>query len=302
MAQYFTGRRKAGEQFEVKVSDHKKVLCTVFKLWEERPGYECACGQKRKITVEKTWGISKKVSETIESTLESSLGVEGVASLKSEITGTTSHEVEWTYHETETEEFECNAPQCGCHQVRIAQLVYEYDLLCYERGWIFRRDVWDRKWAKTIPERTQLISSWDDTTEHDPRCKDCKPKEIPAFDGRLSIDFGRLCIHPQYAMNASQLKIRVGKVGISYPVRSYHNTTRALEEGGLVMTFPRDFIDPPLLYLSGLDGKEVKGKVRVYSDSGTGPAKFEAPIDLEKFMVTQGFGQEEIQGGLQTTK
>ena len=53
---------------------------------------------------------------------------------------------------------------------------------------------------------------------------------------------------------------------------------------------------------SGLDGKEVKGKVRVYSDSGTGPARFEAPIDLEKFMVTQGFGQEEIASGIQSTK
>jgi hypothetical protein len=34
-------------------------------------------------------------------------------------------------------------------------------------------------------------------------------------------------------------------------------------------------VDPPLLYLSGLEGKEVKGKARVYSDSGTGPARFE---------------------------
>jgi hypothetical protein len=293
VAQYFTGRRKVGEQFEVKISGHKKLLCTVSKLWEDRPGYECACGQKRKIIVEKTWGISKKVSETIESTLESSLGVEGVATLKSEIKGTTNHEVEWTYHETQTEEFECNAPQCGCHEVRIAQLVFEYELVCYERGRIFHRDVWDRRWEKTIPELTQLISSWDDTTEYDPRCKDCKPKEVPAFDGRLSIDFGRLCIHPPYEMNPNELKIRVGKVGISYPMVSYHNTARVLEEGGLVMTILRDFIDPPLLYLSGLEGKEVKGTARVYSDSGTGPARFDAPIDLEKYMVVRGFGEEE---------
>jgi hypothetical protein len=293
VAQYFTGRRKVGEQFEVKISSHKKLLCTVFKLWEDRPGYECACGQKRKITVEKTWGISKKVSETIESTLESSFGADGVASLKSEIKGTTNHEVEWTYHEMQTEEFECKAPECGCHEVRIAQLVYEYELVCYERGRIFHRDVWDRRWEKTIPELTQSISSWDDTTEYDPRCKDCKSKEVPAFDGRLSIDFGRLCMLPPYEMNPNELKIRVGKVGISYPMVSYHNTARVLEDGGLVMTFPRDFIDPPLLYLSGLEGKEVKGRVRVYSDSGTGPARFDAPIDLEKYTVVRGFGEEE---------
>ncbi len=156
MAQYFTGRKRVADQFEIVVSDRRKVFCTVFALWEDIPGYECACGQTLEISVEKSWGVSKKDSYAIESTLKSSLGLEGVASLKSEIRATTKHEVEWDYHETKTEKYKCKSPKCGSNEVRVAQLVYEYELLCYERARFLRKANWDMRWAKTILERTPV--------------------------------------------------------------------------------------------------------------------------------------------------
>src|SRR5580704_6132092 len=53
-ARYFTGRRQIGEQFTVDISSHKKLLCKIFMFWEDRPGYKCACAQKKKITAEKS--------------------------------------------------------------------------------------------------------------------------------------------------------------------------------------------------------------------------------------------------------
>jgi hypothetical protein len=182
-------------------------------LWEDKPGYECACGQGKKITVEKSWGVSKKVSEIVETKLKSSLGVEGVSSLESEIKAATHREIEWSYHETETEEYDCHAPECGSHEVRIAQLMYEYELEFYERGWIFRSDVWDRKFGWTIPERTKAITSWDDVSDYDERCKDCKKRPSPEFNGRLSINLGQLCLLAPFKMDEKELRIRIGKSG-----------------------------------------------------------------------------------------
>jgi hypothetical protein len=297
MARYFTGRRQIGEQFTVNISSHKKLLCRIFMFWEDRPGYECACAQKKKITAEKSWGLSKKMSEMIETKLKSSLGVEGISSLESEIKTATHREVEWSYHETETEEYDCNAPECGSHEVRIAQLVYEYEVELYERGWIFRSDVWDRKDKWIIPERTKSITSWDNVNDYDERCKGCKAQPSPEFIGRLSINLGRLCLLAPFKMDEKELRIRIGKIGISYPMLSYHNTARALEERGLPITLKRDYIDPPLLFLAELESEELPGTARVYLDAGTGPVIFEAPVDLGQFSVIHDILRERSGSG-----
>lgn len=291
MAHYFIGRQKIGEPFEAAVSSHRKVLCTIFKRWVEKESYECNCGVPGAFKVTKTWGVSQKESEVIENAVGSSIGVKGVAELKSSIKVTSGHEVQWTYTKAEEMSYTCEPPECGSKDLTIYQLAYEYDLVGYHRGYLFKANVWDRKWARTVVEELASYSSVPDTIEYDERCKNCSPKPSPEYDGRLSVDLGPLSLLVPYKLNKEALDIRVGKFGVRYPVLSYENTVRAVEGGSLTITLQRDHIDPPLLFLSGLEGELVEGRARVYWDQVTGRLNLEQGINLQNYEAVQIIGR-----------
>jgi hypothetical protein len=78
---------------------------------------------------------------------------------------------------------------------------------------------------------------------------------------------------------------------------SYHHTASALEGRGLPIILKRDYIDPPLLFLSELKSEELPGNARLYSDAGTGPAMFDAPIDLDKMSIISNIIRERSGSG-----
>jgi hypothetical protein len=200
--------------------------------------------------------------------------------LKSSIKASCGREVQWTYTKAEEQSYVFNAPKCGSKSLTLYQLTYEYDLVGYHRGYLFKSSVWDRKWARTIPEELPFYSAVPDSIEYSEFCKDCEPKPSPEYDGRLSIDLGPLSLLVPYKLSEKSLDVRVGKFGIRYPVLNYENTVRAMKDGSLTITIQRDHIDRPLLFLSGLKEDVLEGRARVYWDQVTGQPQLERAISL----------------------
>jgi hypothetical protein len=295
MSHYFVGRLNLGEPLEVRISGHKKVRCAIFQRWLEKQTYECSCGLSSPFKVTKTWGISQKESELLENTIGSSIGKKGIAELKSSIKSTLGREVEWTYTKAEEMSFVCEAPECGRREITVYQLVNEFELVEYSRGYLFKKNVWDRTRARMITEELASYSSTQDTLEYDERCKNCEAKASPEFDGRLSLDFGPLCLLVPYKINRQQLDMRLGKFGVKFPVLDYDGTFEAMQNTGLTITLRRDFIDPALIFLSGLSGKEFEGQARIYWDEGTLPATMaQAPIKLKEYTAIQEIESKQI--------
>jgi len=270
MSHYFEGRRQIGEPFELGVSGRRKVRCTIYQRWVEKEHYECHCGLSLPVKVTKAHGISQTDSESFESSVGSKIGVKDLAELSSKIKVVSGHEVQWTYSKAEEMSFTCDAPQCGCKVVSVSQLVQEYEFVVYVHGFLFKRNVWDMEWTRTLPQELPFYSAIQDALEYDARCKDCDEKSSPEFDGRFSLDLGVLSLRVPYKMSKDQLDVRVGKYGLRYPVENYVEAVMAFSSRtGVAFTIETRFVDPPLLYLSGLTGKYAKGLARIYESAGT---------------------------------
>ena len=270
MSDYFIGRRQIDDPFDIGVSGHKMVRCTIFQRWVEKERYECACGLSIPVKVTKTRGISETDSESLESSIGSKIGVKDVAELQSKIKAISGHEIQWTYTKAEEMSFTCDAPACGCKKVTVNQLVQDYDLVVYVRGYLFKRKVWDIDWARTLTEELGAYSATQDVLEYDERCKGCKQKTSPEFDGRLSLDIGTLSLLVPYKMTQENLDVRIGKYGLRFPVLDYGDTIMAFQSGtGIAITLESRFVDPALQFLAGLTGTRYAGKARIYQDEVT---------------------------------
>jgi len=209
--------------------------------------------------VTRTWGVSQKESEEFESAVESSLGAEAIGHLKSSIKASSNHEMELTYSKSEEMSYECAAPSCGCCSLRVSQMVYDYEFICYTRGFWFNKDVWDREWSRTLREALPYYSGIPDEQEYDPRCKGCKEQRSPAYDGRLSLNFGNLSLFVPYKINDSGLvaQIEGHALGICDP----NDIGKASYQVSLLSSF----IHPALLFLGGLpEGELLTGRARIY--------------------------------------
>jgi len=216
----------------------------------------------------------------LESTIGGSIGKEGIAQLKSEIKDTSGREVEWTFTKAEEMAYRCEPPRCGCKEIRIFQLIYEYDLVGYRRGgWIFRNDYWDIEWGpETLREETSSYSSMAGTTKYDPRCKECGEEHSPEYDGRISFDLGPLCLLVPYKMNQQGLTMSIGKFGLQFGINDYERVFSGLSNRGLTIEFASELIDKPLLFLSGLGpAGRLEGNARFYSDLVAGRESKSAP-------------------------
>jgi len=293
MPHFFVGRQTIGEPFEVPVSNHTKIRCQIFQRWKQKETYECSCGLTVPFKVTRTWGVSEKDTETLEASLGGSIGAKDIAQIKSRIATTSGHEIEWTYSRAQEMNFTCDPPACGRKEIRIYQLVYEYEMCGYSRGYLFKRHVWDLEWTWTMSEELSSYSCTCDTSEFDDRCGEkCKanPKPSPEFDGRLSLDLGPLSLRIPYKMEATKMQTRIGAYGIDISVADQKRYLDRLEKDGVTLRLGNKFIDPVLLFLSGLKGDEFEGNLKIYTDAvATSQEILEEKIVLQDYLI-EGLG------------
>src|ERR1035437_9331717 len=268
MAHYFGDRRKIRDTFWVVMkSGREKIECTIFERWAFEKSEVCYCGVEGTIKVSKSRGISQTTSTTIESTIEGSIGPLGLAQLKSAIKTSLGCEVNWRKAESEEASFPCKPPKCGRSETTIYQLIRDYELAGYSRGFLFRKNVWDRKWAYIVPEETGSYAGVPDFVEWDERCK-CSPRASPDFDGRLSVDLGTLSLLLPYQLTPDGIKIRISNLVVSFPFFKHSAAVGALEHG-LNITVERSFLPPALVFLGSLAGMTFEADARIYRDAGT---------------------------------
>jgi hypothetical protein len=269
MAHYFPDRRIIRELFKIDiVPDKLYVQCAIYERFEFRANLPCTCGQKTSKKFSKTQGVSTKISATIATFVEGSLGVAGLAQLKTSIQATLGAEVNWSESRTEETNFECAPPKCGSCDLTIYQLVREHELAIYRKGGgIFRPGFWDKKWSGTIPEEVESYAEVPDCLEWDDKCK-CPPRHLNAdYDGRVSVDFGDICILAPYKFTDEGIKIRLAKLVVSFPFYKYADAVTTLLTG-LTMTFQRSFLPKEALFLGNLQGESYAANVRFYRDPG----------------------------------
>ncbi|HKB68287.1 MAG TPA: hypothetical protein VKC61_20670 [Pyrinomonadaceae bacterium] len=267
MAHYFPGRRQVGDKIQLNLDSGKARLdCCIFEYWlDNMPGCAVYCGDEVPIEVVKTVGITTKSSETLESTVEGSIGVTGLTQLKSQLKGVVGHEVSWTRTVSTKMTFTGKAPKCGKDELTIYQLVREYELSYFRRGsWPFRSNVWDHKWTKTIIEETEKYDSIPDKTEYDERCG-CETKESPDYDGRLCFDFDNLSLRVPYKLTLEGFNVRIAEHVISFTFSDYAAGMRGLDHK-LSISIATAVIPPALKFLGGIEGTEIDGVMYKYVD------------------------------------
>ncbi len=269
MAEYYPGRRTIRTVFEIPIQKDKiKVLCAIYERWEFRRGFDCKCGNKVTLKLAKTEGLSAGASATLQGSIESSLGVSGIASLKTSLQATVGITVNWSQSQTEEFTYECDPPRCGTCDITIYQLIREYDLSIYKRGGLFKNGVWDRKTGASIPELTGYYTEVTDRVEQSEKCK-CPPAETKAdYDGRVSIDFGSICLLAPYRITSKGIDIRIARQVISFPFLEYHTAVSSLETG-LRMRFEGSFLPAETIFYGRLEGDSFEAIVRVYRDPGS---------------------------------
>ncbi len=272
MAAYYTGHREIRKPFWIDIEKDKlKVQCAIYERWQFRESGTCYCGKSAPVKYSKQNGISETTSRTIKATIETTLGLGGVAQLKSGIEGALGHEINWSQGETREFSSECTSPQCGRSELAIYELVRDYDLVIYRRGFhIFRSNVWDIRPPCTITEMTGRYAAVEcEHVEWDESCHCPLPEREGDYDGRLSIDLGALDILAAYGIEGGRLKVRIMDKVVTFPLHDPARAAASLQRG-VRITIESSFLHPALMFFGDIpDGASLDAAARIYRDAGT---------------------------------
>jgi len=268
MAKYFCGRRQVG-QFEKLVENGRgRIDCEIFEEWVDIDLSTTAyCGAGGSCVVERSVGLSEKVVHTLKSVIEASIGIKDLLSLKSQVEETIGREVNWSVTDKATKTFTYNAPKCGRYTLVIYELTRIYVLTYYRKKLItFGKDVWTKKWSRTLPERTNNHDGFPDYEEYHEACNCPGKKESPPPDGYISFDMGRISFRAPYRLTDSGFAFHVGEKKFEFT--SDNHSARDLDYG-FSATIPASMVPEPLLFLGEVTAQKIEGRIQKYVEQET---------------------------------
>lgn len=251
MAVYFSGRKQVGS---FSVHPHKRAVlsCQIFERWEDiECGSTARCGAPGSIEVKKEVGLSQRSYETINSSIAGSIGIEGLASLKSKITETIGREANWSVAETTTKTFAFQSPKCGRRTETIYQLVREYEL-SYRREKRFSTEAWER----LIRELVQCHDAVPEIDPFDEACN-CPPPPRRSYDGRLLVDMGEISMRVSFRRTAEGILINFGRETCRFEDRGdeeFHGTV------------PTSSLPESLLFLGNIQVDRIEAMFALYEE------------------------------------
>lgn len=286
MAVYFSGRKFIGESSQSFNSGRARVDIRVFERWDDMDISSIGrCGEPATCKVEKAEGLSDKSIQTLKGVIESTLGVEGLAAVKSQIENIVGREVQWNRSITVTKNFNYPSPKCGRAVITIYELRREYEVTYLElRRHLFRNDVWDKKWTRILRQETNKHDGLSDIEEYDELCN-CPDVKHAEYDGRLCFDLGNLSFRAPFRLKEGGFDVQIFYRVVSFTFSESASSIRALEEG-ITITIPTEIIPDVLKFLGDIEEEEVEARVFKYVDSG------EPHVSIGEMM--QSVGDEQV--------
>jgi hypothetical protein len=280
MAGYFRGVRDV-HRFTMDWEGGKGLIeCAVSEQWTDiDTGTTVRCGETGSCTVTATVGLSEQYSNTLESSIEGSLGVTGIAQLKTNIKTATGTVVNWSRGATRSQTFNLTAPKCGRNSLSVYQLERIYDLT-YRRSsapW-FRSEprIWHLKWARRIVEGTSNYDALPDREQVDDICG-CKDALEERWRGIASISSSPVSFRVPYKYDfARRLVLNLPNGMKTIDLQADDVVGTDLKEG-LLLSLPLAAIPEPLVFLAGLKAPFVD--VSVVEEELAEESLFDPPVE-----------------------
>jgi hypothetical protein len=247
---FFEGQRPLTKVVFVLNKGKRTIACTPWEEWRliEPCPFTLRCGNTRRETLTQRFGIERSQSASFESTIGSSLGQKGVASLESSLKTTLGEEIKFQVGTEREQTFEFDSPECGYKVVRLYQRVRALHVR-YEDTRFWHRDANELTlvhWMKSIYDATHA-------EQYDPSCN-C---EGAAADGpRAGIAARIVC------GNASKLAVQWEDTrGLEFPDDPVHVPLDPLFSWGRTVDgqFLTDLLPEHLTFLAGINRGESIG-------------------------------------------
>jgi gas vesicle protein len=243
---FYFGDREV-DSFRLSLHRGKATLCcTITERWEERFARVLKCGNSRKAVLSRKCGITLEERENLEATVKGSIGLKGIAELKSEMAGKTETKIEFNESTETKEEFTFSAPRCGRLDLTSYQLRRIYHLE-YDDRRVWHRDTWTRNFGEWIDR------IYDDSQRYpyDPDCQ-CQPaKKEPKVDGKLSLIFSdKLAMNTGFYRTSGHLHFPELEISLSQ-----ENLDHIAQ--GHSLKIRSDLLPAYLLFLAGIASRSV---------------------------------------------
>jgi len=240
---FFEGRRPLPKIVFVLNKGKRTIAFTPWKEWRliEPSPFTLRCGNKRTETLTYRYGMERSQTTSFESTIGSSLGQKGVASLESSLKTTLGEEIKFQVGTERQETFEFGSPECGYKVVRLYQQVRALHVK-YEDTRFWHRDANELTlfhWMKPIYDATHA-------EQYDPSCN-C---EAVAAEGRRAGIAARIVCG-----NASRLAVQREDTGQFEFADDPAQLDLYLSDGAA--PFYTDWFPEHLTFLAGMDRGEM---------------------------------------------
>lgn len=206
------------------------------------------CGNRRKAVLTRRCGITREQRENLEATVKGSIGLKGIAELKSEIAGKSGIRIEFDESTETSEKFVFSAPACGRLDLTSYQLQKVYRLQ-YDDRRLWHKDHWTRNILEWVDQL------YDDSRKYnyDPDCR-CPRKKESEMDGKIVLE-----IEDKLAMNTpfsrTEGEFRLSELDLSLSEGQFNRMLRGDFEVN------SDLLPPHLLFLAGIEGETVSVRI-----------------------------------------
>jgi gas vesicle protein len=245
---YFPGERTI-DSFAVAFNDGKTTLiCSVNEQWEEEIGGTLRCGNEHTYSVTRRFGISTTDREELEATITGSLGLKGIAELRSQVKGKVGRELRLEEGQETKKEFKLKAPECGRLSLCVYKLIRLYRFR-YEDNRLWRKE----RWEMTIAEGTNHIDDKSIKQIYDPACG-CDPPGESRINERVRLVSDNINMLVDCAQTQN---------GVEIPMLRTIVATSSIENMMFAdFTFDSELLPPYLLFLAGVSEQSLTGQLR----------------------------------------
>lgn len=175
---FFEGKRSI-QTLSISIDKGKRkldcIICEDWQMVKETP-FTLRCSNKRELKITHKTGFEQSSTETFENSIGGTLGVKGIASLKSSLKSSLKEEIKFQIGKEVTDTFSFSSPDCGYLLVRLYKKARTFHFKYEDTRF------WHKKSMECAPVEW-LAPIYDGTIreDYDPNCN-CKDKK--AEEGR----------------------------------------------------------------------------------------------------------------------